>query len=150
MASPFNYIGSGAPTFGGPAAAPALYLDRVGRVVYTWDGTSGLWVPLVGTNSVATGLTAAGANKGNSLQVTGTPTAVNVTTTAAGTGIALPASWVGAEITVANNGANALLVYTNQGLTETINALGTTVGFSVAPATINIFYCFAQGQWSTK
>lgn len=146
----FDYVGAGAPTFPGPAAAPAMYFDKIGRVIYVWDGLSGVWIPEPGTNSVATGLTAAGTTKANAFQVPGTPTSINVTTTAASTGINLPPSWTGAEISVANNGASALLVYTAQGLTETINALATTAGFSVAATTITIFYCFTQGAWFTK
>jgi hypothetical protein len=53
-----------------------------------------------------------------------------VTTTAASTGIRLPAAESGAELTVKNLGANALLVYPSTG--GAINALAANAGFTVA------------------
>lgn len=53
-----------------------------------------------------------------------------VTTAAAGTGVRLPIAQPGAEVTVKNLGANALLVYPASG--GAINALATDAGFSVA------------------
>lgn len=81
--------------------------------------------------SVANGLTAAGSSNADALQLSA---AINrVTTTAASTGVVLPAALMtpGARATVVNSGANALLVYPGTG--NTINALtATTGGFSVA------------------
>lgn len=53
-----------------------------------------------------------------------------VTTAAAGTGIRLPNPEPGAEVTVKNLGANALLVYPSTG--GAINALSANAGFSIA------------------
>lgn len=142
----FDYIGRGAPTFGGPAVAPAEYFDIVGRVIYVWDGVSGRWLPEPGTNSSLDNVAAAGTTQVTATPITGTPTAINVTTVAAGTGIALFPSWTGAEITINNNqGTNALLVYPNGA--ETVNG---NPSVSIPINSILIFYCFTAGKWFTK
>lgn len=72
---------------------------------------------------------ASGTTQANSLAVN---TAIVIsTTTAAGTGVVLMPSEVGAVVTVHNLGANALLVYPNTAA-AVINALGAGAGFSVA------------------
>lgn len=145
----FDYVGVGAPTFGGPAAAPAEYFDKVARVLYVWDGITGRWIPEVGLNSTLDNVTALGTNQATATVIPGLPTAINVTNVAAGTGILLYPSWTGAEIAVNNLGANTLLVYPNG--TETINA-GAAGAAAPAQATnsIVILYCFTQGKWYTK
>lgn len=72
--------------------------------------------------------TATGTTQANALLVTASH--VVVTTTAAGTGVRLPAPEAGAQMTVKNLGANALLVYPAVG--GKINALATNAGFSIA------------------
>jgi hypothetical protein len=145
--SQFNYVGSGAPAFGGPAAAPALYLDKSNRVIWVWDGVTGIWIPEIGTNVSVDTIVAAGANQA-AATVLSLATAYNVTTVAAGTGVLLPKSWTGAEIAVNNLGANALLVYPNG--TETINSLAASAGLSCAINTITILYSFTAGKWYSK
>jgi len=144
----FDYVGSGAPTFSGPAAAPAQYFDKAGRVCYVWDGLSGRWIPGPGTNSTVDNITALGTNQGNATVIAGTPTAINVTTVAAGTGILLFPSWTGAEIAINNLGANALLIYPNG--TETIDSGGAGVALSAAINTVTVLFCFTQGKWYHK
>ena len=144
----FAYIGSGAPNFGGPAAAPAEYLDKATRTVWIWDGVSGIWIPETGTNATLDNIAAAGNNQATAT-VLPLRTAYNVPTVPAGTGVLLPLSWTGAEIAVNNNqGTNALLIYPNG--TETINAGAAGVALSIAINTITILYCFTQGKWYTK
>lgn len=77
---------------------------------------------------VANNLTAAGSTQGTALKLS----AVNniVTTTAASTGVQLPAMGPGDSVTVANLGANALLVYPVTG--GAIQTGATNAGFSVA------------------
>ena len=100
------------------------------------------------TISFVTGITAAGSNQGTATVLT-PAMAYNVTTTAASTGVLLPVSVPGAEITLMNNGANTLNVYPNG--TDKINALSAGAAFTVtAAAAPTIFYCFAAGQWYTK
>lgn len=68
--------------------------------------------------SSATGLTAVGTTRATGLALTAQVN--NVTTAAASTGVVLPsisAVGVGTEITVFNNGANAIQVYTNNAST---------------------------------
>lgn len=148
MASPFNYVGTGSPTFGGPAAAPATYFDKVARTLWMWDGTSGLWIPLVGTNVAVDAVTAAGNNQATAT-VLPLATAYNLTTVPASSGVLLPKSWAGAEIIVNNNTATATaLIYPNG--TEAINALSAGAGFVMAANTAVILYCFTAGKWFTK
>lgn len=145
----FDYIGSGAPTFGGPADAPAEYFDKVGRVLYVWDGTSGRWIPEPGTNAAYDGIAAAGTSQATATVLASNGTAFNVSTVASGTGVQLPSSWSGAEIAVNNNQAvNTLDIYPASG--EKINALSTNAAYSAAVSTVTILYCFTAGQWFTK
>jgi len=73
-------------------------------------------------------VTAAGSTQGTATLVTGAH--VIVTTAAASTGVILPPAELGAEVTVKNLGANALLVYPATG--GAINALAANAGFSIA------------------
>lgn len=75
-------------------------------------------------------ITAAGTGQGDATPVW--LSHVIVTTAAAGTGVRLPAPEAGAQITVKNLGANAVLVYPATG--GAINALAANAGFSVAAA----------------
>lgn len=94
------------------------------------------------------GIAAAGTTQGTAT-VLPPKMAYNVTTVGAGSGVLLPPSFAGAQLAMNNNqGTNALLVYPNG--TDTVNALGAGVGFSVAANTIVLFYCFTPGKWFTK
>ncbi len=94
----------------------------------------GAGVPALATvnicGDVQDNVTAAGSTQGTALPVSGDH--VIVTTAAAGTGILLPFAEPGAEVTVKNLGANAVLVYPATG--GAINALATNAGFSIAAA----------------
>lgn len=70
-----------------------------------------------------------------------------VTTAAAGTGVRLPAAQPGAEVTVKNLGANAVLVYPATG--GTINALAANAGFSIAAASQARFLGRNSTGWVT-
>lgn len=77
---------------------------------------------------VATGLTATGTSNTDALALSAVVN--NVTTTALNTGVKLPPFEAGSAVFVANQGANALLVYPPA--SSQINALTvTTGGFSV-------------------
>lgn len=144
----FDYVGSGAPTFGGPAAAPAQYFDKQNRVTWMWDGVTGIWIPSPGTNVPQDNVTAAGNNQATAT-VLPVATAYNLTTVPASSGVLLPPSWSGAEIAVNNSTATATaLIYPNG--TETINALSAGAGLVMAANTIVILYCFTKGKWFTK
>ncbi|MFL9670445.1 hypothetical protein WIX39_026180 [Variovorax sp. AB1(2024)] len=84
---------------------------------------------------VANNLTAAGTTQANALKLS----AVNniVTTTAASTGVQLPATGTGDGITVANLGANALLVYPVTG--GAIQTGAANAGFSVGVGKTAVF-----------
>lgn len=98
-------------------------------------GTSPLATQMT-LGSIANGLTAAGSTQGTAAAL---PADINVfSTVAASTGAILPASLAPAdEITVANNGANALLVYPPVG--AAIGTAGTNTGVSVAAGKIGVF-----------
>ncbi len=91
-------------------------------------------------NQTATGTTQADA-------LLTTASHVIVTTAAAGTGIRLPAPEAGAEVTVKNLGANALLVYPAVG--GVINALAANAGFSVAAGGQSRFLGRNGSNWVT-
>lgn len=84
---------------------------------------------------VANGLTAAGTTQANALKLA----AVNnvVTTAAASTGVQLPSTAAGDGITVANLGANALLVYPIVG--GSIQGAAVNAGFSVPTLKTAVF-----------
>jgi hypothetical protein len=147
--SQFNYVGSGNPAFGGPAAAPALYLDKANRVIWVWDGVTGIWIPEIGTNVSLDAIAAAGANQA-AATVLPMATAYNVTSSGgANNGVVLPASWTGAEIAVNNLSGGTITVYPKG--TETINALAASAGLAgIASGTITILYCFTAGKWYSK
>lgn len=100
-------------------------------------------VETVGTS--ATGLVATGTTNADALRLN----AVNnrVTTTASGTGVALPPIEPGSSVVVMNSGANALLVYPGTTGAQ-INALtATTGGFSVAAGGRALFVAFSPTNW---
>lgn len=148
MAGGFDYVGSGAPTFPGPASQPCDYFDKVSRNIWVWDGLSGIWIPSSGLNVPVDNITAAGNNQATAT-VLPLATAYNITTMPASSGVKLPPSWTGAEIAVNNNTATATgLVYPFG--TETINALGAGAGLVIAANFVTVFFCFTQGKWFTK
>lgn len=114
-------------------------------------GTNGNYPTLAFQDSLTAGTTQTAAG--------GTPITSSIATfsTVAHNGDAatLPPAQPGMQITVVNNGANSLSVFsatqTLGGISggDKINAAATS--FSVAsPPSITIFYCTAQGQWFTK
>lgn len=154
-ANPMQVYGSGTDQIDDIASATGVPQMASSVVIYTC-ATAGNWYSEGLANGYAGGLqtvsnldgiTAAGASQGTAT-VLPPRMAYNVTTTAAGTGVLLPASVSGAELAVANNGANALLIYPNG--SEKINALAASAGFSAAAGTVTILYCFTAGQWYTK
>lgn len=154
-ANPMQVYGNGTDTIDDVATATGVSQMASSVVIYTC-ATAGAWYSEGLANGYAGGLqtissqdgiSAAGANQGTAT-VLSPRMAYNVTTVAASTGVLLPASVAGAEIAVANNGANALLIYPNG--SEKINALAASAGFSAATSTVTILYCFTAGQWYTK
>lgn len=96
---------------------------------------------------VANTLTAAGTTNANALALSAE---INVvTTTAASTGVRLMPVEAGAAVLVANQGANALLVYPGTGVQ--IDALtATTGGFSVPAGKSAVFYGVSSTQWISQ
>lgn len=96
---------------------------------------------------VANTLTAAGTTNANALFLSAE---INVVTTAAaGTGVRLMPIEVGSAVLVANQGANALLVYPGTGVQ--IDALtATTGGFSIPAGKSAMFYGVSGTQWISQ
>lgn len=89
------------------------------------------------------GISAAGTDQSDATALT---TATNnVTTVSSGTGVKLPLLSVGAEITVYNNGANPMKVYSNG--SETINGVSGATGITMDPGTKFIFNAIASNTW---
>ena len=76
----------------------------------------------------ATGLVAAGSNQGNALALTASNSVI--ATTAASTGVILPAVQAGEEVWIYNAGANTLAVYPPVG--AAINSGATNAAFTLA------------------
>jgi hypothetical protein len=91
-------------------------------------------------NAPQDALTAAGTTQATGLQLTGSM--CTITSAAAGTGVNLPPGSAGAEVTVVNNGANAILVYATQGNSvDTINGIAGSQGVIVLPNSVGYFLC---------
>lgn len=74
-----------------------------------------------------------------------------VTTVAvAADGVALPPAKVGSNIWVINDGANAMQVYGNSALGDTINSVATATGVSQPAGTIAHYTCTTGGNWILK
>jgi hypothetical protein len=100
------------------------------------------------TTQYQDGIVAAGTNQATATQLSA---ALNtVSTVAFGTGVNLPASAPGLQVTVINTGVNALLVYSAQGATDTINGIPATQGVLLFPGTAAAFNCTASGAWTTQ
>ena len=90
-------------------------------------------------------ITAAGSTQGTAVLLTGDHCIV--TTAAASTGVILPPAQPGADVTVKNLGANAVLVYPATG--GAINALAANAGFSIAAAGQGRFLGRDATRWVT-
>lgn len=88
----------------------------------------------------ADALSATGSSAGNALQLSSIIN--NVTTTPSGAGVMLPGCETGAEISVWNNGANALTVYGHG--TDTIDG---NASVSVASTKSRIFRGLSNTKW---
>lgn len=121
-----NYI-AGNVGIGSGKSVPGFALDVNGTVNATYSA-----------GSTATGLTAAGTNLATALVLAAQYNVVS--TTASGTGVALP-SVTGVKIWVYNAGANALLVYPPSG---TVNG---SASFSLATTVKAQFVQVAAGVW---
>jgi hypothetical protein len=74
-----------------------------------------------------------------------------VTTVAtAANGVAMPPAYVGKQYWVINDGANAMQVYGNNTLADTINSVATATGISQPAGTIFHYTCTTAGNWVTK
>lgn len=83
---------------------------------------------IAGDNSAA--LTAAGTTKATALQLSAQSNYISICSS--GKGVALPALNLGDDVEVCNNGANNLLVYTTQGVADTITTLSANGGYTLS------------------
>lgn len=133
-----NYIYAG-PASG--AAAPPTFRAMVSADLPNNPALSGNT-----SVSAAAGVSAAGTTQATATALTKDNN--EVTTVAAGAGVALMTSVAGMRVFVANAQAvNALLVYPVNGGTEKINALAANAAFSIPAGKNAIFFCCGVGQW---
>ena len=129
-----------AAAFGGittPTPSTPIYLNTDNGDMYALIGST---VTRLAAPSVATGLTAAGANQGNAYSMTA---ALNIfTTVAAGTGAILTS---GPVQTVYNGGANPLKVYPPS--SAKINNLSLNAAVLIAVNTACSFFYASATQW---
>jgi hypothetical protein len=155
-ANPIQVYGLAGDTINGVAAATGISQMAGSVVIYT-SYTPGAWF----ANGLGTGyfgsfetmsftnnIPAAGASQNTATPLT---TMLNVVgTVAAGTGVNLPASAGGMNITVVNSGVNALTVYPAQNATDTINGQAASVGVQLLPGTVATFVSAAAGAWEVQ
>jgi hypothetical protein len=101
------------------------------------------WLPNVVTN-----LTAAGSTQGTALAIPLGQDSSILTTVAASTGVSLPGGagvGIGEDYTVANHGANAVLVYPAVG--GKIGTLATNAGYSLAAGNAITFRYVGGATW---
>lgn len=155
-ANPMQVYGAGSDTINGVASATGVSQMPNSVVTYVCT-TSGAWL----ANGIGTGyaaglptascqnnIAAAGTTQGNA---TALVAAINrVTTVAANSGVALPASAGGLSIAVVNaTTTNGLNVYPADTSGDTINGQAANAPFSVPPGKTATFVCAASGQWHT-
>lgn len=78
----------------------------------------------------STALTAAGTTKATALVLSAQSNYISICSS--GKGVSLPAMNQGDDVEVCNNGANNLLVYTTQGIADTITTLSANGGFTLS------------------
>jgi predicted RecA/RadA family phage recombinase len=90
-------------------------------------------------------IAAAGSSQATATQLTAM---VNtIATVAPGTGVNLPQSAPGMQITIQNNGANPVLVYPLQGSADTINGIMAANGVQQHAGSIATYNCTIAGAW---
>lgn len=154
-ANQMQVYGNGTDTINGVATATGVSQMAGSEVIYVCHGTgtwfaNGLGTGYAGsleTQSTVTGITAhAGGGQTSATQLTAMMNQITTTATT-GDSVVLPASAVGLQITVANNGANSANVFCPSG--STMN--GTSNGSSaLAAATVGIYFCIAALTWISK
>ena len=113
----------------------------------TFTTTTAAIAALAGVeNPVVTGLVA----NVTSTQASGTALtlgAFNNVTTVGGSGysVKLPLAFVGAQATVANQGANAMQIFGTS--PDTINGIATATGISIPVGAVFVFTCAVLGNW---
>lgn len=158
-ANPIQVFGNGTDTINGVAYATGVSQMPQSVAIYTCY-TAGAWfVANLGTGyagsletqSLSSGLTAYAA--GGQASATLLPSMVNIvaTASAANASVVLPnltlPAGVAAQITVINNGANTIAVFTPSG--GTMN--GTSNGSStLATATVGLYFGSATNVWVSK
>jgi hypothetical protein len=152
-ANPMQVFGAGTDTINGVATAtgvsqlPNSVVRYVSAVAGLWQsqdvnfGFSGNYP----TVSYANNLTAhAGGTQAAALPLTASINVVTTVATAADS-VRLPASAPGMQITVTNNGANAMQVY-GAG-TDTINGIATATGVSQSVGSTVVYRSVVAGNW---
>lgn len=151
--------GAGTDTINGVATATGVVQMPNSIVLYacSTSAAAGKWFAEgIGggfSNGLATFIPTDAISAAGTSQATGTQlTALinTVATAAANTGVNLPASAAGLEVTVINNGANPLQVYPLIGATDTINGVAATVGVSIFQGTTAVFNCTLAGAWTVQ
>ena len=146
----YGYIGS-TDTVDDVAYATGVN-QMQGSVAFYICATSGAWYSEgIGTGyagsfqtfSFVDALTATGTNQGTALPLTKMMN--RVTTTAASTGVILPAAVGGMNVTLINAGANPLQVYGNG--TDTINGIAGSTGVTLAAGKTAEYFTTLAGAW---
>jgi hypothetical protein len=142
--------GNGSDTVNGVAGATGVALPQGDAAVF-FCASAGVWNYEAGVGSsgqlavqlALTGLTAAGTNQGNALQLVADLN--ELTTVSAGTGVILPIAKAGLDVIVCNHGANAVTVYGNgSDLVQDVASVNQ-MAFSTV-----IYTCYGNGNWYSE
>lgn len=116
----------------------------------------GVWLKgLAGGHNLTfqNGLTAVGTNQATSLQLADRIAAFSIDTSAASTGVALPAALAGVTIFVANNTANNISAFpaiANNPVTSAQDTVNNTTSATINAHTGTAFTCAKNGSWYTN
>lgn len=102
----------------------------------------------------ANGLTAVGTNQATSLQLPDRVAVIQVDTSSASTGVALPPALTGVNIFLINNTSNNIVVYpsiSNNGVTKAQDTFNSNASsFTLNANTGTGFTCGKNGRWFTN
>jgi hypothetical protein len=154
-ANPAQVYGAGTDTINGVATATGVSQMAGSVVIYTCY-TAGAWYAnglgtgyagSLETQSTATGITAhAGGGQASATQIAAMMN--NITTVATtNDSVVLPASAVGLQITVANNGTQTAAIFCPVGSTMNGVANGSV---TLAAGSVGIYFCVAPLVWISK
>ena len=104
-------------------------------------------------SSYQSGITASGTTQAGAFQLPSNITLIEVDTTPASSGVALPPALSGVEISIYNNGANTLTVYpsiANNPVTNAQDTINNASSTTITSHSSLYLFCAKNGVWAAK